>query len=223
MPRNARNTPSSTVHICLQLFARLNTASTSAFQFLVAFFISATAFQFPGAISGHFNAAFHTYLSHFSRIQFITHSNQIITSTIHTLQTFLQLKYQGTNGQSKSPFATHPRAMRAAVTSSAVYYLACTAVLRLPPRHFSFLARHLLVSSGNIAVASLASVMLPDKAAPFVYSIFGFISAAELLFWLLRKLIAEFWIERRRFRRFSNNISGNLGNSSEHLMRRIQV
>ncbi|KAH6770344.1 UDP-Glycosyltransferase superfamily protein [Perilla frutescens var. hirtella] len=213
MAENARNT-TSTVHIRLRFFAQLNTPqSASTFHFLGAFSTS---------ISRHFQTAFLSLkqcLSYSARLQFIAAFNQIITSATVVLTAFLQLKYPNS-----SPFSTHPTAMSVAVSCSAVYCLASAAALRFHLHPLVLLAHHLSLSFAYISVASLASVLLPDSATPFVYSVFGSLSAAELLFFLLCKFdCAEFEVRRWCFRRFFNEIWRGVGNSSELLLQRLPI
>ncbi|KAG6393249.1 hypothetical protein SASPL_147485 [Salvia splendens] len=203
MPRNAVNT----------------TPTTTSFRILSAFYVS---------ISGQFAAAFlaaQCYISDHPS----PHSSELTTSAILTLQAFLQLKYQWIHDPSQSPFATHPIAMRVAVATSALHYLACSAALSFPPLHR--LAHHLIVSSGYAAVAALLSIFLPDSAALCVYVVFGLLSAAELLLWMRRKLIeeeedeAEVWIRRWRIRirSFFNNLYGDFGDFVGQRIRRLPV
>lgn len=173
-----------------------NTASPPAFQFLGVFFISTTAFQ----LSGDLDAVLLAAQRYLARQQFINQFNQITTFVILLLQAFLQLKYLSINDLKDSPFSKHPVAMTTAVTSSAAYFFAYTASLRFPTR-LAFLAHHLLVYSGYITIAALASAALPDSAAPFVFATFGLLSAAEFIVWLHSYLFveedeAELWIRR---------------------------
>ncbi|KAG6395075.1 hypothetical protein SASPL_145666 [Salvia splendens] len=199
-----------------------------SFRILSGFFVS---------ISGHFAAAFLTAQCYISDQYPSPHSSELTTSAILTLQAFLQLKYQWIQDPSQSPFSTHPIAMRVAVATSALHYLACAAALSFPPLHR--LAHHLIVSSGYAAVTALLSVFLPDSAALCVYVVFGLLSAAELLLWMRRKqaragpgrkLIeeedeAEVWVRswRIRIRSFFINLYGDFGDFLGQRRRRLPV
>ncbi|KAI3470171.1 hypothetical protein Pfo_026834 [Paulownia fortunei] len=203
MPGNSRTIPFPT-HVRMLVYAQLNTLS-SAFS------------AFPSYIFRHFNAAAFTlrcYLFYFVRMRFISSFHQSIAFIIPVLMTFLQLKYQG--NYQKSPFATHPRSMRVAVSSSVVYYLACVVLLRFSMRRFAVVAHHCLVWSGYASVAALASVLFPDSVSPFIYALFVLLSAGELLYWLYHKLAVEEEEggDFQRVRRFVNNICRVVANTS---------
>ncbi|KAL8482973.1 hypothetical protein ACS0TY_025870 [Phlomoides rotata] len=149
MPETARNILSSFLNR-IHFHTHFNILSSH----LAAFFST----QFNISLS-----PFRASIFYFMRIRFINSFNQTIALTIPVLLNFLQL-------QKSNPFSTHPRAMRLAVSATILFYLAYTAVLRFPLRRRS--ADHFLLSTGNAAVASLASVLLPDSLSPFVFCCF---------------------------------------------------
>ncbi|KAL8482976.1 hypothetical protein ACS0TY_025873 [Phlomoides rotata] len=164
MPETARNILSSFLNR-IHFHTHFNILSSH----LAAFFST----QFNTSLS-----PFRASILYFMRIRFINSFNQTIALTIPVLLNFLQLK-------KNDPFSTHPRAMRLAVSATVLFYLAYTALLRFPMRRRSaVIADHFLLSTGNAAVASLASVLLPDSLSPFVFAVFGLLSATELMYWL---------------------------------------
>ncbi|KAK4425029.1 hypothetical protein Salat_1696500 [Sesamum alatum] len=119
--------------------------------------------------------------------------NQSTAWIIPVLLTFLQLKYQGNDQQ--TPFTTHSMTMNVAVYSSIVYYLVYCVQLRftLHVRLAGFV-NHCLVWSGYASVASLASVLLPDSARPFLYGLFVMLPASEFLNWFYNKYCKRFLV-----------------------------
>ncbi|KAL8482987.1 hypothetical protein ACS0TY_025882 [Phlomoides rotata] len=172
---------------------------------LFSFFKSSSTFIFRQFDA--FLSSFRSSISHSIRIQFITSLNQAIALTIPILTNLLQLK-------KNDPFSAHPTTMRLAVSTTILFYTAYTALLRFPLRRRpAVIADHCLLSIGNTAVASLASLLLPDSLSPFVFAVFGLLPAVELVYWLLHELgNEEEDVERMRF--FNNiwttfsNISG---------------
>ncbi|KAL8517601.1 hypothetical protein ACS0TY_015742 [Phlomoides rotata] len=126
-------------------------------------------------------------------MEFINSFNQTIALTIPVLAIFIQLK-------DIHPFSTHPKTMHLTVSATILFYLAYTALLRFSLRcRSAVIAYHCLHSIGNAAIASLASVLLPDSLSPFVFVVFGLLSAVEFRYWLSHELDG---VGRLRF--FSN-------------------
>ncbi|KAH6786527.1 hypothetical protein C2S52_006079 [Perilla frutescens var. hirtella] len=117
---------------------------------------------------------------------------------IPTLVGFLQLKYQGGgNGNGNiNPFLTHPNTMGAAVYAAIIYYLACTAKLTFPAAA-SAAVRRCMVWSGNVSVASLASLFAPDSLRPSFYIISALVSESALLYRMVSGGGGRIWLLRR--------------------------
>ncbi|KAL8479476.1 hypothetical protein ACS0TY_026392 [Phlomoides rotata] len=174
---------------------------------LFSFFNSSSTF-----ISRQFDAflsSFRSSISHSIRIQFITSLNQAIALTIPILTNLLQLK-------KNDLFSAHHTTMRLAVSTTILFYTAYTALLRFPLRRRrpAVIADHCLLLIGNAAVASLASLLLPDSLSPFVFAVFGLLPAVELVYWLLHELGNEEEDVGRM--RFFNNIWTAFSNISGH-------
>lgn len=192
MPETTPNIPSSFLNR-IQLHTHFSTISS----YLSAFstFIST---QFNSFLS-----PFTAPISNIIRIRFINYFNQTIALTIPILTNLLQLK-------NNSPFSTHPKTMRVSVSTTIIFYVAYTTILRFPlRRRFADMADHFLLSIGNASVASLASVLLPDSFSPFIFALFGLLSATELVYWLYQELVTEdhdYEFDVERMRVFLDNI-----------------
>ncbi|KAL0388004.1 UNVERIFIED_CONTAM: hypothetical protein Sradi_2682200 [Sesamum radiatum] len=133
-------------------------------------------------------------------VYLINSFNQGTAWIIPVLLTFLQLKYQGNDRQ--TPFTTHSKTMNVAVCSSVVYYLAYLVQLRFSLHlRLAVFVNHCLECSSYASVASLASVLLPDSATPFLYGLFVMLPASELLHWFYNK-----YCRGRRIPRFLINL-----------------
>ncbi|KAL8482975.1 hypothetical protein ACS0TY_025872 [Phlomoides rotata] len=96
--------------------------------------------------------------------------------------------------------------MRLAVSTTVVFHIAYKTLLRFPLRcRFAMIADHCLLSIGNTLDASLAAVLLPDSYGPFVFAIFGFLSASELMCWFYHEVVAE---NSRRMRVLRQHLDG---------------
>lgn len=172
-------------------------------------------FQIRGICSTYaptqFGAAFYSTLTYYvsylvgSRFSNMTSFYQCNAVVIQVLTNLLQLKFQGTD-QTTTPFATNPTTMLVVVSSSTINYLASIALLHAPLRHFDVATRLCLLWSGYAAVASLAALLLPDQVAPFVYSIFALISAADVLYWCKLIMEEEEDVVLEALRRLLNNL-----------------
>lgn len=154
--------------------------------------------------TSQFNATSFTIRSSifcFFRSGSVSRFNQTVGFMITTLLVFLQLKYL--TNDNKTPFTTHPYTMGVAVYSAFMYYLACYVHLQYSLRRFSVLSHNCMVWFGDISVASLMSIFLPDWVRPILYVVFGLISASEFLLKLfVEETGGPFWVQRRRIRRF---------------------
>ncbi|KAG6408960.1 hypothetical protein SASPL_131988 [Salvia splendens] len=118
-----------------------------------------------------------------------TESFHKLTSSILTqLIAFLQVKHD----QAQSPLTTHPTTMLVALSSLVVYYVLHVMLLRSPrPCRFASVTERFLVCSGYAAVSTLAAVVFPEGASPFLYAIFGSLSAIEVLFLFMNEVEIE--------------------------------
>ncbi|KAI3459796.1 hypothetical protein Pfo_016459 [Paulownia fortunei] len=144
----------------------------------------------------------------FPRLNF----NEIIFFIIPTLVNFLQLMYQSSD---KNPFATHPNTMGIAVCASSICYLACSGQLTFSVGRFpaACVCRHCMVWSGNVSVASLASMFAPDSVRPLLYAVSILLSASELLHLLYKRVLdgrREFYnLRSGYFGRFISRLGPN--------------
>lgn len=101
-----------------------------------------------------------------------------ISLTLAILSTFLQIKYQQTG-----PFETHPNTMAAALWATLLYFVASSGQICSPAP--SSVPRHCVVWSGNVVVASLASLFAPDLIRPLLYGVAVLLSGGVsfLLHW----------------------------------------
>ena len=117
--------------------------------------------------------------------------HQLTTSIITQLVAFVQLKYHATD-PAQNPLTTHPTTMLVALSSLFIYYVLHVVLLRSPGQgRFAAHAERFLAWSGYAAVASLTAAVFPEEAAPFLYTIFGLLSAFEVLYQYMHGEIRE--------------------------------
>ncbi|CAA2953662.1 Hypothetical predicted protein [Olea europaea subsp. europaea] len=152
-----------------------------------------------------------------SQILYILHIGFTITSNGKTVEfivlmllAFLQVK---NNGIDVSSFITHSMTMYTAIISFLIYaFLAYGMNMRSenfhskPPQyHFHIKPPqypfHCMVFSGNMVVASLASIFFPDSIRPVLYVLCVLISGGELLYRIYQR---EEHIFMRHIRHFFN-------------------
>ncbi|KAL2242409.1 UNVERIFIED_CONTAM: hypothetical protein Sindi_0358900 [Sesamum indicum] len=118
--------------------------------------------------------------------------NQGFSLVIPVLLAFLQLKYQGNQ---ETPFATHPKTTGLAVSAFLLHYLGYRVQLRPWARRFSpacvGVLRHCMEGFVDLSMASTASLLFADSIRPFLYVLFLWLPAGELLYWLYLKLFVE--------------------------------
>uniref|UniRef100_A0A5B7CCL4 Uncharacterized protein n=1 Tax=Davidia involucrata TaxID=16924 RepID=A0A5B7CCL4_DAVIN len=142
---------------------------------------------------GQFNVAFISIRCYFSQEQSASNScHTIFAFILQLLLKFIELKYQG---KDNSPFDTHPKTMSVAITSLLMYCLAFDAELRVSSIQPTFpcgrAVHHSMVLFKSLSVASLASILFPDRARPVLYVLYILLSAGELLQWIHRRTIGN--------------------------------
>ncbi|KAL2242410.1 UNVERIFIED_CONTAM: hypothetical protein Sindi_0359000 [Sesamum indicum] len=184
-------------------------------------FLAFPMYSFPGTYPAVFTTVSH--LVHLFHLLYTNVFHQGSSLVIPVLLAFLQLKYQGNQENS---FATHPKTTGLAVSAFLLYYLAYRVQLR--PWAFRFspacvgVLRHCMEGFVDLSMASMASLLFPDSIRPFLYVLFLWLPAGELLYWLYRKLFVEgndeFEVYTRQIpviRRFLRNLCGiGVGSSS---------
>ncbi|KAG6406624.1 hypothetical protein SASPL_134230 [Salvia splendens] len=112
--------------------------------------------------------------------EFTDSFHKLTSSIITQLIAFLQVKYDQAQ---ISPLTTHPTTMLVALSSLVVYYVLYVMLLRSPkPGRLASITERFLVCSGYAAVSTVAAVVFPEGASPFLYAIFGSLSAVEVVF-----------------------------------------
>lgn len=129
--------------------------------------------------------------SHFYTFQVV---ERIETSSfISLLLNFLVLKYQG---KTVSPFETNPKTALFGVTSfllySFSYYILPTLSSSNNNVNLIIILNRFKFLFGSLSIASLASLLYPDSATPFIFMLSTIFSIGDLIIWISQRIRA--WI-----------------------------
>lgn len=113
----------------------------------------------------------------------------IFSFVLPILLNFLVLKYQN---QDKSPFQTRPKTVLLGILSLILYCFCYDYLQRIRmhgrPAVLAHVFHHCVLFFGYLAMATLASLLLPDSASPAFYAFYITLSVSDLLYLVYQRI-----------------------------------